>query len=116
LAHGDSQDHWRQLPFQFNIGGNIWHPPQIIKYEVDDEEINNHEKSIISKNKNIYSEIQNHTINYVIPKVEIKSEVIKDEDEEESVEVKSSHVGLVKLDNHKLNKFSKILDNLSLRR
>jgi hypothetical protein len=29
LCYGDSLTYWRQEPFQFCIGGNIWYPPNI---------------------------------------------------------------------------------------
>lgn len=59
--------------------------------------------------------IQNGSIENFERKVEVKCDINDDEDEE-SEEKYTLHVGLVKLDHHKLNKFMKILEYLSIKR
>ena len=80
LAQGDSQDLWRESPFQFSIGGKIWHPPQIIKYDHEDEEINKNKNSLKSNNMIINPNIQNGSIENFERKVEVKSDINDDED------------------------------------
>ncbi len=106
LAQGDSQDYWRQSPFQFCLGGSIWHPPQIIKDDKEDEIVNIKEKTLKHKNKILSPKIQNRS----------NENFNSNDEDEESEEVYNLHVGLVKLDQYKLNKFTKILEYLTIKR
>ena len=113
LGQGDGFDHWRQRPFQFYLGGNIWHPPKLIKHEGEYSDIIE-EVFVKSKKEEIKSLFPKENFDMIETKVQIKEE--KCDEDEDSDEIKPSHIGLEKLSNQKINRFILMLNNLSFKR
>lgn len=102
FIQGDTETFWRQEPFQFNISGNIWHPPVIGKMN----------ESKVEQDENVLEK----TIHIENPQKKLIAPQLDEDSEEEEEADKPSHIGLVKLNKKKLLELQNILQNLTSKR
>jgi len=116
---------WREEPFQFNIGGNIWHPPAREIIIINEEKIRTDtaETSLVGEKLNIKNLNKNVMVeNKTITRETLNDENNLDDDEEEDTKIKGeiedkpSHIGNKKLNENKLAELRKLLSNLDTKR
>ncbi len=106
FVQGDSEENWRVEPFQFLLGGNIWHPP---KFENNFLISSEHDEKLKIKKKEEKSFIKDE-------KNTSNSEDSDEDHFDDNSEKKSSHIGLVELTSSKKQEIQNLLNNLNSKR